>query len=501
MLVPPFLPDITKTAFDAVRDYKREDELKQLVKLLKREFPNAHKLLLQPAALEEIGFYSTFGVFNEAKMIAAVKPITESDSEAKRLALAIRDKMGQALPEARRTNFLASRMIAEIKHDGEAKHAELINRIEALQAQVAAKLPAARALPAKTKRFADRRDALERARAFLKTPGTDGSAQIVNCVGMIGAGTSAFALELAYDPPRKLPGGALYVDFSGPVARSSDAAAIAAGLLLDLGIDGDRIRADPDERLRQLQSLYEQTPVVILFDNATPGSDLEALIPALPDSIVIVSSQTPLSKLQKAKRIDLAPMGDADAISVLEAIIGERVRDEPQAAEDIAQYCAGLPLALSVTASRIHSQPARTLSEYAKRLASATDLLGALDDREKTLRGALQHAIDTADPDARELLLLLAVLDVRSIEASIVAAILQVDESDAEDRIADLADLALLTRIEGGGWQIHDLLRRLAVNLAPGALDPKRIELAAASRAQALSAEAARHASAIKARS
>ncbi len=500
MAFPPFIPDIAKAGFDVVRDRKRKDEPKQLVKLLKRDFPNARKLLLQPGALQEIEFYSTYGVFREAKMIAAVKPITKDDAEAKRLAHAIRDKMWEALPDPRRANHIALRTTTELKRDGEARDEER-RQLEAAQAEIAQRLPAARALPAKTKQFADRRDALERARNLLETPRGDNSAQIVNCIGMVGAGTSAFALELAYDPPRELPGGALYIDCSAPVARSSDAGGIAAGLLLDLGVDRDDIRTDPAECLRQLQSLYAQTPVVIVFDNATPGNDLEALIPARPDSVVIVSSQTPLAKLQKAERIELAPMGDADAVSVLEAIVGERVRDEPEAAAEIARCCAGLPLALSVIGSRIHSQPARPLSEYANRLASATDLPAALDGREKTLRDALHHAIDAADPEAKDLLLLLAALNVHSIEASIVAAILEIDESDAEERIADLADLALLTRIEGGGWEIHDLLRRVATNLAPDALGPERIKSASDRRTRARSAEAAKHTPAIKARS
>jgi hypothetical protein len=501
MAIPSLAPDIAKTVIEVLLDRRRKDELKQLVKQLKPDFPKARKLLMQPEALKEIRFYAESGDFDEAKMITAVRPVTESDDEAKRLANAIRERMSAALPDPKRANFHMLRTIAEIKRDGKARDAELIAEMEARQPRIAAKLPAARALPAKTKQFADRREALKQAQKHLRQKGNDGSARIVNCVGMIGAGTSAFALELAYGPPGKLSGGALYVDFAAPVARNSDAGEIAAGLLVDLGVDRNSIPPDPEERLRQLRSLYALAPVLIVFDNASPASDIEPLIPPQPESIVIVSSQTALANLQLAELIELAPMAEDDALMVLAAIIGQRVRDEPQAAAEIARCCGGLPLALSVIASRIRGQPKRPLGTYAKQLANTGDLLQALDDRQKTLRRALRNAIDMAEPDARELLLLLGALDVHAIEASIVAAILEIDEIEAEDRIAGLVDLGLLSEIEGGGWQIHDLLRQLAAQLAPVELDAKRIKAAAARRADTRATEAVAHSHAIKRRS
>jgi hypothetical protein len=197
-----------------VREWRESDEPKRLVQLLEHDHPAAKKLLTQPGALMELWLYSQTGAFNEASMIRAIKPVTNSEEEAIALAHAIRDEQWQAVPDKRRTHFEMQRLRSQIGDEIEASQQETVRRLEQAIAGLGRQLAAARQLPAQTVPFGDRTAELADAEARLQTRPAGNVATILNCTGMAGAGKSAFALELAYRQPDRFSGGILYVDLS-----------------------------------------------------------------------------------------------------------------------------------------------------------------------------------------------------------------------------------------------------------------------------------------------
>jgi hypothetical protein len=214
--------------------------------------------------------------------------------------------------------------------------------------------------------------------------------------------------------------------------------------------------------LRQLQSVYAENHVMLVLDNIDADSQLQALIPAQRESLVLVTSITPVGSLPTASILLLEPMGEDDAILVLRQILGDAVAREPEAARRIARCCAGLPLALAVIAGKIRARTDLSLTQHAERVEATADLIAALDDRGETLKGTMSQAIRAAADHPRRLLQLLAILGVSDFEPDLLAAIAGITRAEAIDAIDELAARALISPLEGGGWQIHDLIRRVA---------------------------------------
>ena len=477
-----------------VWEWSRGNEAERLVKLLKPQFPDAHKLLTQPSVLVELYVYAETGVFKGTEMVKALRAITGSPAQAAALTEAIRENQWRAMREPRQMHFELRRLRDEIGGDVAAGGEEVVQRITEALDGLSRRLPVARQLPAQTAPFVDRDRELAEAQRKLATPAVGHVALVVNCTGMSGTGTSAFALELAYRQMSSFGGGVLYADMRSPDGRMRDAADLAGRLLRDLGVGPDAIPEDTERRLALWRSVCAEEPVMIVLDNAPSDGAVAALIPSRGESIVIVTSRAPVAALASAGVIELAEMAEIDGLGLLEAIVGERVREESEAAREIVGHCCGLPLALAVTAGRLRAQTGATLTDMARALAASEDILGGLDDRVGTIRATLTSGLSDVGSDARRVLLLLAALEVSDVEPALVAAIAGCDTTTAGQLLEELGEQRLITALEGGGWRIHDLLRRAASQLAWGELGEQEISSALDRRVRWLVETAREHA-------
>ena len=443
-------------------------EARQLVNLLKRDHPAAPKLLLQPDALGELWFYAETGELDYDAMLAAVRPVTKSEEEAKALVEAIRTTQWRAMRDERRSHFEFLRLRQEIKSDLES--AQVLARIEEALSGFRRGLPIARQLPAQISPFVDRDREITEGQKFLGTNPAGHVALILCCSGMPGAGKSAFALELAHRRAAEFAGGWLYVDLRSSAGSHRSPANVAARLLLDLGVAPETIPPEPDARLALLRSLLTQEPVLLVLDNARDEDQVRDLIPPSAESVVIITSRASLGGLGSARLIDLEEMSEEDAVAVLRVLIGERVVAEPDATSELVAVCGGLPLALAVIGGRARRRPEEPLSALAASVARAANALGALDDPAGTLRAALESAIEAASIAARRLLLLLGALEVADIEPEVAGVVGGVEAPEALRLLEELGAERLLTPVAGGGWRMHQLLRLVAASIAKAEL-------------------------------
>jgi hypothetical protein len=477
-----------------VWEWSKGNEAEQLVKVLKSQFPDAYKLLTQPSVLVELYVYAETGVFKTAEMVKALRAITGSPEEAAALAEAIRENQWRAMREPRQMHFELRRLRDEIGGDVAAGGEQVVQRLTEAIEKLARRLPVARQLPAQTAPFVDRDRELAEGERKLAGPAAGHVALVVNCTGMSGAGTSVFALELAYRQMGSFGGGVLYADMRSADGRKRDAADLAGRLLRDLGVGPDAIPEDPERRLALWRSVCAEEPVMIVLDNAPSDGAVAALIPSRGESIVIVTSRAPLAALAGAGLIELVEMADTDGLALLEAIVGERVREEPDAAREIVGHCCGLALALAVIAGRLRAQPGARLEDMARALAASQDILGGLDDRVGTIRATLASGLSDVGSEARRVLLLLAALQVSDVEPALVAAVAGCDATSAGRLLEELGEQRLITALQGGGWRIHDLLRRAASALASSELGEQEILSARDRRVQWLVETAREHA-------
>ncbi|MEU8713567.1 BTAD domain-containing putative transcriptional regulator [Streptomyces sp. NPDC048663] len=302
--------------------------------------------------------------------------------------------------------------------------------------------------------------------------------------GMAGVGKSALALHVAHHLRERFPDGQLYVSLHGAtpgVPPLTPAQALAA-LLRDLGADPRHIPERPDAAAALLRSLLAPTRTLLLFDDAAHAAQVRPLLPGGPGCAVIVTSRSPLTALDGARRFPLAPLTGEDSAALLRSVSG---RAEIDAAHPLVGLTGRLPLALRVVAARLAARRALTPDALAGQLTATEGRLQHLEYDDLSVRRSLAVAHDAlaasarpCDRDAALALRRVGALDLPTYGAPLVARLTGLDERRAEAALDRLVEVALLEETAYGRYTPHDLVRDFARELAEGS-DTAEAELTA----------------------
>ncbi|MER6460530.1 BTAD domain-containing putative transcriptional regulator [Streptomyces sp. NPDC001288] len=292
--------------------------------------------------------------------------------------------------------------------------------------------------------------------------------------GMAGVGKSALALHVAHHLRERFPDGQLYVSLHGAtpgVPPLAPAQALAA-LLRDLGADPRHIPEHPDAAAALLRSLLAPTRTLLLFDDAAHAAQVRPLLPGGPGCAVIVTSRSPLTALDGARRFPLAPLTGEDSAALLRSVSG---RAEIDAAHPLVGLTGRLPLALRVVAARLAARRALTPDALAGQLTATEGRLQHLEYDDLSVRRSLAVAHDAlaasarpCDRDAALALRRVGALDLPTYGAPLVARLTGLDERRAEAALDRLVEVALLEETAFGRYTPHDLVRDFARELAEG---------------------------------
>jgi DNA-binding SARP family transcriptional activator len=127
--------------------------------------------------------------------------------------------------------------------------------------------------------------------------------------GPAGAGKTTLAVGWAHQAAGRFPDGQLYVNLGGADWPVPAEVALAA-FLTSLGLPGDQIPAEPDERAARFRSLLAGRRVLVVADNAWSAEQVRPLLPGSAACMALVTSRDPLAGLvarDGAWRLDLAP--------------------------------------------------------------------------------------------------------------------------------------------------------------------------------------------------
>ncbi|MFJ5641358.1 BTAD domain-containing putative transcriptional regulator [Streptomyces sp. NPDC093223] len=292
--------------------------------------------------------------------------------------------------------------------------------------------------------------------------------------GMAGVGKSALALHVAHHLRERFPDGQLYVSLHGAtpgVPPLAPAQALAA-LLRDLGADPRHIPEHPDAAAALLRSLLAPTRTLLLLDDAAHAAQVRPLLPGGPGCAVIVTSRSPLTALDGARRFPLAPLTGEDSAALLRSVSG---RAEIDAAHPLVGLTGRLPLALRVVAARLAARRALTPDALAGQLTATEGRLQHLEYDDLSVRRSLAVAHDAlaasarpCDRDAALALRRVGALDLPTYGAPLVARLTGLDERRAEAALDRLVEVALLEETAFGRYTPHDLVRDFARELAEG---------------------------------
>ncbi|MEU6365440.1 BTAD domain-containing putative transcriptional regulator [Streptomyces sp. NPDC046931] len=286
--------------------------------------------------------------------------------------------------------------------------------------------------------------------------------------GMAGVGKSALALFVAHGLRKRFTDGQLYINLHGATPGMTPLTPEQAltALLCDLGAEPRRIPAHPDAAAALLRSLLAPTRTLMVLDDAANAAQVRPLLPGGPGCAVIVTSRSPLTALDGAHRVPLAPLSDEDSAALLRAVSG---RDGLDATHPLVELAGRLPLALRVVAARLAARRALAPDVLAGQLAATEGRLHHLEYDDLSVRRSLAVAHDAlrasdreADRDAARALGRIGALDLPGYGAALLARLLGTDERRAEAALDRLVDVALLEETAYGRYAPHDLVRDFA---------------------------------------
>ncbi|MFF8786800.1 hypothetical protein [Streptomyces sp. NPDC015125] len=256
--------------------------------------------------------------------------------------------------------------------------------------------------------------------------------------GIAGVGKSSVANQWLRQ--HAWPDGELYADLNsspGPPGAET----VLRQWLRALGLEP--LPADQVELEGLWRSVTCDRRLAVLLDNATTAEQVQLLLPAGPGCVTLVTSRTALWTLAAAgaRHYSLGPLSTAAALELLGRFVGaERIAAEPQAAAQLVDACAHLPLPLVLAGARLKARPSRSLAAAADALAHPHHKEAAL----MAITSGLTQSYAGLEATAQGVYRSMGLLPVNCVDAHMLSAVCRLRRGEADRVLEDLADEQLL---------------------------------------------------------
>ncbi|RKN54703.1 transcriptional regulator [Micromonospora costi] len=320
-----------------------------------------------------------------------------------------------------------------------------------------------RALPRAIQDFTGRQETLARLVKEIEEDRT--RVQLID--GMAGSGKTTLAIHLATALSDRYPDAQLFIDLHGHSEREPvpPAAALAA-LLRQLGVPGERIPLDEDERAALWRSELADRRAVVVLDNAASAAQVAKLLPSGPGTLTLITSRRRLTGLDEGRPSSLAVLDPDEGIELLARVVGpERVAAEPEAAAEVVRGCGYLPLAIRLAAARLAHRPRWRIADLAARLTGGRDALTELVAGERSVGRAFALSYAQVSAASQRMFRLLGGFPGGQFDVPSAAALADVSLAEAGDLVDELVDVHLAEEPERGRFTFHDLVSDYARHL------------------------------------
>lgn len=350
--------------------------------------------------------------------------------------------------------------------------------------EAAASDRAPRQLPPDVADFVGRSAELRWIADALSVGGDQPGTTVVAVHGLAGVGKTTLATHAAHLASGGFPDGQLYIDLQGygPGGALTATAALRV-LLVSLGLREQAVPVDVDAASALYRSLLSNTRTLVVLDNVSDLEVLKRLIPDGPRCAVIVTGRRALAA--KAPSLQIAPLDDEDALSMLGRIIGsERVGAEAEAARTIVRTSHGLPLIVRLVGARLDRRQDWALAEVARQVGMPNrriDHLGVTTAVHATVASSLEYLQNLPGDSGKQAASAfdyLGLIDAAELTHTAVGALLDLPAEAIEAVLAQLLELHLVGSPRPGIYRLHDLLRSVAGERALRNLDAETRRLA-----------------------
>jgi tetratricopeptide (TPR) repeat protein/predicted phosphodiesterase len=280
-------------------------------------------------------------------------------------------------------------------------------------------------------------------------------ATITGLRGMGGIGKTALALVLADRIKSQFPDGQIFVDMWGtsnnpdlPPLTPEDAMA----QIIRAYNPVDRLPENSGELRGLYHSVLAGKRVLLLLDNAASGEQVEPLMPSVGCAVLITSRIRFVLPGLSEKDLDILPLDKACELLIgIAPRIGNR-------AEELAEICGRLPIALRKAASALAERQALGVPEYERLLTDKVSLL-------KLVQGSFSLSYDLLTPERKEQWRRLSVFP-EDFDLNAATAILKMAPGPSAEALSDLVRWSMLDFAEvsdlDGRYKLHELARLFA---------------------------------------